>query len=151
MHLVDDPRDDRKAILEADGEIAIVGFRCQEVDVVDCSVLREIHAGIVSGIVAICVVGVDAVAAFGNGEVEARGHYVADVGGGGVEPEFAGPALEGIAVVGGVEGGGIGTPIFVGASGEVAYAFNVVGGEGGDGGFVGVEEVEVYDRDAWVW
>lgn len=107
--------------------------------------MREIQAGIVIGVVAICVVGVDAVAAFGNGEVEAGGHYVADVGGGGVEPVFAGPAMEGIAVVGGVEGGRVGTPIFVGAGGEVAYAFDVVGGEGGDGGFVGVEEVEVYD------
>ena len=58
---------------------------------------------LLSGFITICVVGIDAVAPLGDGELEASGHYVAYVTRGGIQPVLAWPADEGIAIVGWLE------------------------------------------------
>ena len=80
-----------------------MGLVGQPEHVVHCVGLGERQAVVV--VVTIYIIRVDAVAAFGDRDVEAGGHDIADWGRGDIEPVFAGPAVEFFALGGSGECG----------------------------------------------
>src|SRR5262249_22171336 len=98
-------------------------------------------------LVAVDVVGLDAVAAARLRQVQPRGHDGAHVGRARVDPLLAGPAVERVAEVGRLELRVVGPPVLGAAGREVAHdvAARVV--QGRDDAVGRVEQVDVVDVD----
>lgn len=91
LHVSQHLRDEGRGVFQADGEVSFLGFCGKEVDVVGCIGLSKAKPVVV--VETVDVVGIHAIAAFRDGEIETGKHDVADVLRFGVEPPLAWPAV----------------------------------------------------------
>lgn len=147
LHLVKYLADDISGVLQADGEA--LGVCCIGEEVEEVGAVSRSQANSVFVVVTVDVVGINCIAAFAGGKVNASGHDGSYVGSLGVEPPLACPTVHRAAFVGGLEVCLIWTPVLKTTCRKVTDDLLACSMESVDGGLRRVKEIKV-ENIGWV-